>query len=404
MKAKELLRMLYKRTLKEIPRQEPACKHFAECGGCEFLDIPYEKQLRAKVSVFKQLIKRKGLSPVFPLKEIEIIASDRELAYRARMDYVYAFNNAGLRRRHSHRFVVDLEECPLISEKGFAAFKRAKELAQDYELESYDYIEHTGFLRYFVVRVTRSGSVMLLLVTKSKDREREIGKIAKALLDGGYVESVYWLLQEGISDVSSGESLQCYGAEYIKETYLGQEFLVAPDIFFQANAGVAEQAYAKIIEHIRQTKAQQVIDCYSGTGVIGQLLADKVESVLAIEENIENVKLAEKNMINNRITKVKNIVADAEIFLQDYKGAIEHLVVNPPRAGLGRRTAESICRIAPEAISYMSCNPVTLASDMDVLREKYEIVECTLFDMFPQTRHFETLVLLRQIRESEINI
>ncbi len=396
LKPKQMLRLLLDEAMSEAPRIEAECRHFDECGGCEFQDIDYPSQAQAMRTAFKELVIKKDLSEVINTSSIGLVASPKALGYRQRMDYVYAFHKAGLRKRGSHKWVIDLEECPLLGEAGFAAFQRAKDLAKERELISYNYLNHQGYLRYFVVRKTRPGGIMLSLVTKSREHATEIAEIANTLLTEGLATSVHWLLQESLSEVSFGESIQHWADEYISENYLGKTFYIAPNTFFQANADVAEIAYTQIKKHVIKSRPSLVIDTYSGTGVIAQLISENVDRVIAVENVKENLTIAAANLKNNSITNVEFVEADALKYLASFEESPEHIILNPPRVGLGDKASKEVCRIAPDVISYMSCNPLTLLSDLLILSEFYTVEECTVFDMFPQTKHWETLVLLKK--------
>ena len=312
------------------------------------------------------------------------------------MDYVYAFNKGGLRKRNSHKWVIELEECPLLGATGFAAFHRARELAVTHNLISYNYLSHQGYLRYFVVRKTRPGGVLLSLVTKSREHEAEITAIAEQLLTEKLVTSVHWLLQESLSDVSFGESIRHWGDEYIRETYMNRNFFLGPNTFFQANADVAEIAYTRIKQHVESTSPTLAIDTYSGTGVIAQLISEAAAEIIAVENVPENLLIARENLKNNAISNVTLVEEDALKYLSQFQRNPEHIILNPPRAGLGEKACLQVNRIAPEVISYMSCNPLTLLQDLATLTQNYQISECTVFDMFPQTKHFECLILLQK--------
>lgn len=395
-KPKQMLRMLLDEAMITAPRVQPECKHFGECGGCEFQDIEYSFQAAAKRDVLIKLIQQKGLSDNIDTSHIDLVASPKPLGYRQRMDYVYAFNKAGLRKRNSHKWVIDLEECPLLGEIPFKAFQRAKELAEEKKLLSYNYLSHKGFLRYFVIRRTRLGEVLLSIVTKSDENKEAINNIAETIINEGLATSVHWLLQESMSDVSFGESIKYWGQEYIREDYLGKIFYIAPNTFFQANPDVAEKAYTKIKEQVIASKPKLVIDTYSGTGIIAQLIAENVKEVIAVENIEENLKIAAANLANNKIHNVELTEDDAFKYLASFNKNPEHIVVNPPRVGLEEKACNEICRIAPGVISYMSCNPLTLLNDLEILLGMYTVEECTVYDMFPQTKHWETLVLLKK--------
>ncbi len=374
----------------------PPANTFGECGGCEFQDIPYPDQATAKRSALIELIASKGLSTLIDTTNIELVQSPKALGYRQRMDYVFAFNKGGLRKRNSHKWVIELEECPLLGNTTFNTFIQARALAREQELLSYNYLNHQGFLRYFVIRRTRLGETMLSLVTKNRENSKEIEEIAHSIITNGLASSVHWLLQESLSDMSFGESIQHWGAEYIREEYLGKSFFIAPNTFFQANPDVAEMAYYRIRDQVSKTAPEFVIDTYSGTGIIAQLLADKVKHVVAVENVKDNLTIAAANLKYNAISNVELVEADALHYLRDLECRLPHIVVNPPRVGLGEKAARAILKLAPDFISYMSCNPLTLMSDLDILKEEYSVEECTLYDMFPQTRHWETLLLLQR--------
>lgn len=392
-KPKHFVRSLLEKELEGVARGAPRCRHFGECGGCEFQDIGYPEQATVKTRALQALIRQRGLAEVIAPEGIETVSSPCAYGYRQRMDYVFAFERAGLRRRRTHRSVVQLEECPLLGERGFAAFTRARDLAHEHGLQCYNYLRHQGYLRYFVVRQSRDGQILLSLVTKSREHEPEIAKIAQTLLAEGCVKSVYWLVHEGLSDLSFGEIVKYYGAEYIFEEYFGKRFLLGPNTFFQANPAVAEAAYGRIAEFAADKGVGLAIDAYSGTGVIAQLIAGSCGRVLAVENVPENVAIARLNIAHNATANVEITVEDALRYLRGCRQRADLVVVNPPRVGLGSEMAQALLAHNPAHLAYMSCNSLTLLSDIEILQQGYDVQGVTVFDMFPQTQHWEALVL-----------
>lgn len=432
--------------------REPLCKHFGICGGCEYQHVPYIRQTTAKVAVFQKLVARQGLAEVLPLKGLQIVSSPQEYGYRQRMDYVFAFDKAGLRERGSHKFVVALEECPLLGQRGFAAFNRAVELATKAELPCYNYLRNEGFLRYFVIRQSRDGGILLSLVTKSTEYAEEVARLAETLLAEKLVRSVYWLLQDTISDVSFGEPVLFWGAEFIEEAYADKRFLIGPNTFFQANPAVAEQAYGRIAEYAAEISRAagggiQAIDAYSGTGVIAQLICSGCGNVAAVENVPDNIRLARENLRNNNIENVTLYEEDAAKFLAAGTVRPDLLIVNPPRSGMGPKAVAALRRVGAPRLAYMSCNPVTLLEDLRGLLgmsdqpseendtksasvttktsgfddhaparpkvsaqtaeesgTRYRVTFMQLYDMFPQTRHWETLVFMEADDTAPLNL
>lgn len=423
----------------------PVCRHFGVCGGCEYQHVPYARQTAAKVNAFRALAARHNLTDYLPLTDLHITGSPQEFGYRQRMDYVFAFGKAGLRERGSHKFVVELEECPLLGERGFAAYKRAVELARAGGLEPYNYLRNEGYLRYLVVRRAREssgGAVMLSLVTKSREHETEVGQIAQTLLAEGLTQSVHWLLQDTLSDVSFGDPLRHWGAEHITEIYAGKTFRIGPNTFFQANPAVAEEAYLRIAAFAAEVRAltggdMLAVDAYSGTGVIAQLIAAGCGHVAAVENVPDNVAIARENLRCNQVPNVTLHEEDAGAFLAAATERPDLLVVNPPRTGLGPKAVRALRKVGAPYLAYMSCNPATLMEDLGGLlgltdepatpegadapllpldvhkparpKDKeapgafYRVSSTQLYDMFPQTRHWETLVLLQRAPEPSEN-
>ncbi|MCC8190179.1 MAG: hypothetical protein LIP77_06005 [Planctomycetes bacterium] len=407
----------------------PCCRHFGDCGGCEFQDVPYPRQLDAKRGAFAFIAdevirelrepepegaagavpcdrtdrsdRADRLAAMLAAAPVGVVPSPRNLGYRQRMDYVYAFGRAGLRRANRHRQVVDLEECPLLGESGFRVVQKAKRLAADAGLKSYDYLRHVGELRYFVLRQTRRGDVLLSLVTKTREPAEAVTRILGQLLADGDIVSGHWLLADGLGDVSFGIPLAAVGERWIVETMNGIDLCIGPNTFFQSNPAVAEQAYAAIRDFVPPNA--RVLDMYSGVGAIALTVAGTAAVVEAVENVPENVELAWENITRNRIAAVRLLRHDAARYLRELADNAaarrpELVVVNPPRPGVEGDGMAAIRRLGPARLAYLSCNPFTLLRNLSEIADDYALHSLAIYDMFPQTRHFETLALLEKIR------
>ncbi|MCD7895994.1 MAG: RsmD family RNA methyltransferase [Planctomycetaceae bacterium] len=429
--------------------REPVCRHFGDCGGCEFQDVPYREQCDLKRRVFAfireavdgdfreraealrpddpeaaEALVRKAdsLGALLDGVPVGLVESPREFGYRQRMDYVFAFGKAGLRRVNRHRQVVELAECPLLGEQAFSVVRKAHDLAVAAGLESYDYMRHTGELRYFVVRQSRNGQVLLSLVSKTTGARESVLRILQRLLDDGDIASGHWLLAPGLGDVSFGERLDGVGAEWIAEEMNGTTLRIGPNTFFQSNPAVAEQAYAAIRDFAPADG--RVLDMYSGVGSIGLTISPGAGEVVLVENVPDNVRLAEINIRENRRENVALVIDDAARYLVELAGpggaepadsggaepAASHdagpagptggrpdmVVVNPPRPGVHDDGMAAIRRLAPEKLAYLSCNPFTLLRNLADIADGYRLRSVTVYDMFPETRHFETLALLER--------
>ncbi len=411
---KRKLRAHFSSALADARTETPACPHFGDCGGCEFQDVPYERQLQAKRSAFDFIAgcvmedfreqaetahKADILADALAGVSLDSVPSSLRLGYRQRMDYVFAFGSAGLRRANRHRQVVNLEACPLLGEQGFGVFRKALRLAREAELPDYDYMRHTGDLRYFVVRRSRSGQILLSLVTKTTERRDAVLSVLNALLAEGDIASGHWLLAEGLGDVSFGVPQAAVGAPWIEEEMNSLRLRIGPNTFFQSNPAVAEKAYAAIAAFV--PAGGRALDMYSGVGSIAANLAASAGSVTAVENVPENVELARENIAANALANVELLVDDSSRYLDALAGdpsAIrpDLVVVNPPRPGVEGDGMAAIARLAPGRLAYLSCNPFTLLRNLAEILDAYRIRSLAVYDMFPQTRHFESLALLEK--------
>lgn len=376
-----------------MPKVTPICKHYFDCGGCSMQEFSHADQLAIKEKALKELIADECLEDVFEGVEIKHKASPKFTHYRQRMDYVFAFDNAGLRGVKGHTEVLDLEECFLPDKINFKIFQKTIELARQNNLESYSYLTHIGFLRYVTVRKSREG-LLVSLLTVSTHFEPEMLKVMNELEALPEVDSVHWLIHEGMSDSSFGAPHKFVGKEFITETFHGKSFQIGPNTFFQANAEMAEYAYGCIRDNIKKHQAKKILDLYSGTATIATIISDLADHVTAVENFIPNEEYAKINLNNNNIQNVDFVTTETESYLQKYKGSPEYIVVNPPRIGVHEKALRRIIDMKTPNISYLSCNPITLMEDLGILSIHYDIEEIILLDMFPQTPHFETLVHL----------
>ena len=188
-----------------------------------------------------------------------------------------------------------------------------------------------------------------------------------------------------------------YGKKFVLASILDCKFYVLKDAFFQVNKEMTEKLYSKVLDSLPKDSNKKVLDLYCGTGTIGIFLSKYFKEVIGIEINEDAIESANMNKVLNEADNVKFILGDVSSkleFLRSYQADIA--VVDPPRAGLGKRCVLNILRINPEMIVYVSCDPVTLARDLKLMEDSYEVLEVTPFDMFPQTYHVESVVVLKR--------
>lgn len=360
------------------PAIAPPCPYYGECGGCALQHLSYENQL---------LLKREHLASLFEgIAEIGAVYPAQPLGYRNRMDFVTAFGKIGLRRAGSFKHVVDIGSCIIQQGAADDAFTRIR--ARLAGVEDYNYLTHTGYLRYVVMRQGRAtGEVMANFVVASPERRARLDPVIAATF--GEVASISVILSEGRADLSFGEILEHAKGGVIDERLDDLRFAIAPNTFFQSNTEIALEMYRRIRGQVRG----RVLDLYAGIGSITLFIAGACDSVTGVEIVEEAVGAARANAEQNGIATASFVHADAADFLATYAEPCTTLVLDPPRAGMHPAAVKRIAALAPERIVYMSCNPATFRDDLARL-EAYRLTSFEAFDMFPQTPHVETLAVL----------
>ena len=304
-----------------------------------------------------------------------------------------------MRKRSDWAGVVHIDSCRLPTEKGWQARERAWELARELELPTYNFLNHKGYQRYLVVRSTRLGETLVGITTKTREFADEVKKLAETLLAEGLADAVHWSLNETKTDISQGELLEVFGKDLIEEELGGIRLPVSAQSFLQANTDVAEEAYGRMRDWLKPVQPHLAWDLYCGVGSIAAQLSAVCEQVVGVENNEANVRLASWVQEKNGLQNFQIQQADVETWLAEQRAADvrpDVISVNPPRAGIKERGCHDLIASGAQRIAYMSCNPMSLIRDLQLLNEAYRIEHIALCDMFPQTRHFETVVLLER--------
>ena len=385
----------YKDILADLTKSDAICPHFQDCGGCDLQSYSYEDQLQTKLKVFKTMVENSFAKRAFKNVEITSMASPKTSRYRQKMDFVCAFGKSGL-RGNSFDDVVELTDCHLIEEESFHVYQEALKAAREAELEFYDFTSHEGFLRYITIRRTRTGQQLLSFLTASLEHGDAIENIAQKFLEEGKIDSFVWQMTGGKTDSSFGSPYKIWGKDLIEEELLGHRFKLTTNTFFQANQEVAEEAYRQIREHAATFNSQTILDLYSGTCTIGISLSNLAKRVIAVENFLPNRDMALKNFELNNIKNIDYIDKDVSEYMLSCSEQPDFTVCNPPRTGIDEKPLRQLMKIKPAGISYLSCNPKTLLDDLAIMALHYDIVSASVLDMFPQTKHFETLIHLKR--------
>jgi 23S rRNA (uracil1939-C5)-methyltransferase len=323
-------------------RRKAPCKYFGVCGGCNWLHIDYECQLKCKKDILAENLKRIGKIDKIP--EIELFRSP-EFGYRhrARFKLNTATNSAGFYKFKSHE-IINIEQCPLLR----------------------------PYLNTFLMQ----------LRTNIKDIHVSTEEISAIAGQGSSVASF-----PSIKGVSSDRTSLNIG---------NFTFEVSGNSFFQSNAYLCEKLASWGKDYLHGDK---IVDLYGGVGLFSIFLNERFKLGVTVENAEPQSLLAERNMSINRIKNVKSVCSNVEDFLNKKTVAydkIDAIVVDPPRTGLSEKARLGILKSGTESIMYVSCNSATQARDISVLIKlgKYSIDKIALFDLYPNTNHIETIILL----------
>jgi 23S rRNA (uracil-5-)-methyltransferase RumA len=362
--------------------QVPCCRYFGQCGGCSFQDVAYpEAQIESKKKYLKALLGR----------EVEIIPSPIAYGYRNRMDFVCAFSKIGLRQRRRFNEVVDLEECHLINNKFLPLFRELRAAAKESGIRDFNYLNHEGYLRYMVFRLSANAPDMMVSFVTATADEAVLPLLALAEKKA---TSVNWLINGGLADLSYGPVHQWRNSPVITEKIGKYSYRIGPNTFFQNNGFLAE----KLFDHVKAEIKGTTLDLFCGAGAISVYVADAADSVIGVEREEDSLRLAREAAELNAVRNVSFISADAAVWLRENEKSREYqtIIIDPPRAGLGGKTARKILRMGAEKIVYVSCNPVSFRGDLAFLSNSYALESVMGFDMFPQTPHVEVVGVMKR--------
>jgi 23S rRNA (uracil1939-C5)-methyltransferase len=374
------------------------------CGGCRFQDLAYDVQVAEKERQVRDALVRIGRFADPPLEPIVSAAS--QYGYRNKLEYSFTATEEGVdlgfHRAGRWDEVIGIEVCLLTTDLGNAIRRAVREWAREERLEPYDQATGAGYLRHLVVREGRNtGQALVVLVTAPGERF-ETGYLVDVLRRFHEVRSIHWAVNDTPAEQTNLPTRLLWGDEAIEEEILGLRFRVRPSAFLQTNTEMAERLYELAREYARLTGVENVYDLYCGTGTIGLALARGAGSVWGLEISEEAVACAIENAELNGIANARFYAGNVGQTLEELReeaGAPDVVVVDPPRAGLAGKALRRTGALGAQRIVYVSCNPTTLASDLQVLRDEfgYELERCRPLDMFPHTPHVESVSALRRL-------
>ncbi len=399
------------------------CAHFGECGGCSYLSLPYEEQLRIKEEQVKKLLEGALCKQQGEWKFEGIKPSPVCEAYRNKMEF--SFGDAckggplslGMHKRGSFYDIVTVNDCRIVDQD----YRQILSMTRDYfdGVSFYHRLRHEGYLRHLLVRkAAKTGEILIALVTTSqldekiKDWDSE-DRFLKQWKDKilnldltGKITGVLHIINNSLADVVQSDRTDIlYGQDFFYEELLGLKFKISTFSFFQTNSLGAEVLYETVREYVgnlgdgQETNKQDkiVFDLYSGTGTIAQLMAPVAKKVIGVEIVEEAVEAARKNAELNGLHNCEFIAGDVLKVLDEIEEKPDMIILDPPRDGVHPKALKKIIGYGIDRLVYISCKPTSLARDLMIFLENgYEMKKAVAVDQFPWTTGIETVVLLSQ--------
>lgn len=386
-------------------RVEPGCSCYGKCGGCDLRHMSYKEELRFKLTKVNDAFKRIGKQE-FLIHEIN--GSDKIESYRNKG--ILAVGNldgkvtAGFYRERSHQ-IIPVKNCFIQDEITHRAANALVSFMSENAIAPYDEQSGLGVVRHVYYRRAVHTEDRLLCIVARKGFGAKTQSLVSALRIAcpeltGIVLNIN--KSEG-NTVLTGDFYTLWGKEYIRDTLCGLAFDIAPQAFFQVNPPQAERLYNRALEYAALTGDDLAFDLYCGAGTISLCLAQKAGRVIGAEIVPEAIENAKSNAVLNGIGNAEFICADAgnaALTLAARGLRPDVVVVDPPRKGMQDEAISAVASMGPKRIVYVSCDPSTLARD--ILRFNgygYTLQNASVFDLFPRTKHVETVVLLTRTRD-----
>lgn len=342
-------------------RIKEKCPYFDICGGCNLLHIDNEDENTFKEKKVHELIEKFTTINDFSFKNI---SSNKEYNYRNKVVFHVKDKHLGFYKRKTND-LIEINNCLLLCNEINKLIPILKSLVK---LAGND-------ITTITVKIGNITNETLIDI-KGKVKKYDI------LLD---IVDVLIINNKCITKKSS-----------IISIIDNKKYLISANSFFQINKYETKYLYDEVLNIIKSKNAKNVLDLYCGTGTIGIYISDYVKSVIGIEVVKEAIDDANKNSKLNSCNNINFIAGKVEDIIPTINKKIDTIIMDPPRSGIDRKTIDNIYRINPENIIYISCDPVTLSRDINILKEKYEIEYIRPFNMFPKTYHVECISVLHR--------
>ena len=376
------------------------CPLYRKCGGCQLQNMDYARQLHWKQEQVQRLLGKYG-------KVQPIIGMEHPFHYRNKVQAAFAWDKSrkkivsGVYQSSTHR-VVPVESCMTEDETADKIIGAVRRMMPGFHMTPYDEVTGKGFLRHVLVRRGfTTGQVMVVMVTATPVFPAKNNFCRALRQEFPEITTIVQNLNDRFTSMVLGEQEKVlYGPGYIEDVLCGCTFRISPRSFYQINPVQTETLYRTALEHAGLTGKETVLDAYCGVGTIG-LAAAKLGAgrVIGVEVNRDAVRDAIANAKTSGVQNARFYCADAGEFMVGMAQSgetVDVVIMDPPRAGSDEAFLSSVCRLAPQKLVYISCNPETQARDIRYLvSHGWKVEFLQPVDMFPHTNHIENIVVLQ---------
>ncbi|HGC8533616.1 TPA: 23S rRNA (uracil(1939)-C(5))-methyltransferase RlmD [Streptococcus agalactiae] len=392
---------LLKINKKSKNRVDPACSIYKECGGCQIMHLQYDKQLEFKTDVIRQALMKFKPEGYENYEIRKTIGMPEPEHYRAKLQFqVRSFGGnvrAGLYAQGTHR-LIDIKDCLVQDRLTQEMINRVAELLGKYKLPIYNERKIAGVRTVMIRRAQASGEIQLIFITSKRFdfddvvielvREFPELKTVAVNINASKTSDIYGQITEVI-----------WGQESINEEVLDYGFSLSPRAFYQLNPKQTQILYSEAVNALDVKEDDDLIDAYCGVGTIGLAFAGKVKSVRGMDIIPEAIQDAKENALHMGFTNTHYEAGKAEDIIPRWYSEgfrANALIVDPPRTGLDDKLLNTILKMPPEKMVYVSCNTSTLARDLVTLTKVYHVHYIQSVDMFPHTARTEAVVKLQR--------
>lgn len=379
---------------KSKDRVEPECRYCDSCKACTLMHLKYERQLNYKKQTLKQALKKYADIDM----PVSIIKNDNIYHYRNKFKLPFGMEKGkivtGMYESERGRFV-PIEDCIIHEEVLEKVRKQILEIMNKYKLKAYNERTREGY-RSLIMRTFNNKIALVFVVGDNTDLEPMLSDLTRI----EEVSSIYYSVNTNKKYINALENdlVHVFGKNCLNARINDLKLVFTSKSFFQLNTRQAEVLYDEAVSLIDEND-EEVLEAYCGVGVMSLMAARKAKHVTGVEIVPDAIDNAKKNARYNKIDNVDFVVGDSGSVMEEIskEKQLDCLIVDPPRTGLDEKMINSILNSNAKKLIYVSCNPSTLAKNLNVLKEYYNIESIRAIDVFSNTEHVESIVYLARM-------